>query len=58
MYSLLVISRVSPLYALGNINIRPSVLYCLYPVPMSLKNKGGQKVIIDYVNVPRQSVFI
>ena len=29
--------------------IRPSLVHCLFPIPMHSKNRGGREVIIDYL---------
>ena len=29
--------------------LRPSLVYCLFPVPMNSKNRGRQEVLIDYL---------
>ena len=36
--------------------LRPSLVYCLFPVPVFSNNRGGQEVIIEYANEPMQSV--
>ena len=28
--------------------VKPSLVYCLFPVPMFSENRGGREVIIDY----------